>query len=80
MIIIGISAKDKGILFPINYGVLFVGFVFLFADKFFGKNWLKLVHAYAFIVSAGIMWVTGLLKLINNGMVNKSITVLEPTD
>jgi hypothetical protein len=80
MIIIGISAKDKGLLFPINYGVLFVGFVFLFADKFFDIKWLKLVHAYAFIIAAAIMWVTGILKLINNGMVNKSIKVLEPTD
>ncbi len=80
IMIIGISSKEKGILFPINYGILFIGFVFLFADKFFEKNWLKYVHPYVFIVAAAFMWIIGILKLINNGMVNKSITMLEPTD
>ena len=32
ILIIGISAKEKGIIFIINYGVLFFGFVFLFSD------------------------------------------------
>ena len=80
ILIIGISSKEKGIIFIINYAVLFVGFVFLFAGKFFGNDWAKYVYSYTFIVSAALLWVIGILKLINNGLVNKSITILEPTD
>ena len=81
ILIIGISAKGKGIIFIIDYAVLFVGFVFLFADKFFKANkWIKYVYCYAFIVSAALLWITGILKLINNGLINKSISILEPTD
>jgi len=80
ILIIGISSKEKGIIFSINYAVLFVGFVFLFAGKFFGNDWIRYAYSYAFIVSAALLWVTGILKLINNGLVNKSIKILEPTD
>ena len=81
ILIIGLSAKEKGIIFIINYAILFVGFVFLFADKFFKANkWIKYVYSYVFIVSAGLLWITGILKLINNGLINKSISILEPTD
>ena len=81
ILIIGISAKEKGIIFIINYGVLFFGFVFLFADKFFNNNkGVKFVYCYSFIVSAGLLWAIGVLKLINNGLVNKSIKILDPSD
>lgn len=80
ILIIGISSKEKGIIFSINYAVLFVGFVFLFAGKFFGNDWIRYAYSYAFIVSAALLWGTGILKLINNGLVNKSIKILEPTD
>ena len=81
ILIIGISAKDKGIIFIINYGVLFFGFVFLFADKFFNNNKVvKYIYCYSFIVSAGLLWIIGVLKLINNGLVNKSIKILDPSD
>ena len=79
-LIIGISSKEKGIMFIINYFVLFIGFTFLFADKFFGNSWLKYVHSYTFIVSSALLWITGILKIINNGMVNKSIKIMEPSD
>ena len=81
ILIIGISAKEKGIIFIINYAVLFVGFVFLFADKFFGNNkWLKYVYCYDFIVSAAILWVTGIFKLVNNCLNNRLDKILRPTD
>ena len=80
ILIIGISSKEKGIIFSINYAVLFIGFVFLFAGKFFGNDLMRYIYSYAFIVSAALLWVTGILKLINNGLVNKSIKILEPTD
>ena len=78
--IIGISSKEKGLLFSINYAILFFGFVFLFADKYFGNKWIKYVHSYAFIVAAALLWITGILKLINNSLINKSIKILDPTD
>ena len=78
--IIGISSKGKGIIFSINYAILFLGFVFLFADKYFGNKWIKYVHSYTFIVAAALLWITGILKLINNGLINKSIKILDPTD
>ena len=81
ILIIGISAKEKGVIFIINYAVLFVGFVFLFADKFFEKTkWLKYVRYYAFIVSAAFLWITGILKLVNNCLNNKLNVILGPTD
>ena len=81
ILIIGISSKEKGIIFTINYGVVFFGFVFLFADKFFNNNKvIKYIHCYAFIVSAGLLWAIGVLKLINNGLLNKSIIILDPSD
>ena len=81
ILIIGLSAKEKGIIFIINYAVLFVGFVFLFANKFFEKtNWLRYVHYYAFIVSAAFLWITGILKLVNNCLNNKLNVILGPTD
>jgi len=81
ILIIGISSKEKGIIFTINYGVVFFGYVFLFADKFFNNNKIiKYIHCYAFIVSAGLLWAIGVLKLINNGLLNKSIIILDPSD
>jgi len=81
ILIIGISSKEKGIIFTINYGIVFFGFVFLFADKFFNNNsTIKYIHCYAFIVSAVLLWAIGVLKLINNGLLNKSIIILDPSD
>ena len=81
ILIIGISAKEKGIILIINYAILFVGFVFLFADKFFGKNkWLKYVYCYVFLVSALFLWITGILKLVNNYLNNRLVKFLGPTD
>lgn len=81
ILIIGISAKEKGIIFIINYAVLFVGFVFLFADKFFSSTkWLKYIYCYAFIVSGALLWITGILKLVNNCLNNKFDKIIGPTD
>ena len=79
LLIIGLSAKTKGIIYVIDYAVLFLGFVFLFAYKYFGNKWIKYIYSYIFIVAAALLWVTGILKLINNGLA-KSIAFLDPTD
>ena len=79
LLIIGLSAKTKGIIYVIDYAVLFLGFMFLFAYKFFENKWIKYIYSYIFIVAAALLWVTGILKLINNGLA-KSIAFLDPTD
>ena len=79
LLIIGLSAKTKGIVYIVDYAVLFLGFVFLFAFKYFGNKWIRYVYSYVFIVAAALLWITGILKLINNGLV-KSIPFLDPTD
>ena len=81
LLIITISAKEKGIIFIINYAILFIAFAFLFVYTYFNKKkWIKYVYCYAFIVSAGFLWITGILILIKNGWMNISIRILDPTD
>ena len=41
----------------------------------FGNDWIRYAYSYAFIVSAALLWGTGILKLINNGLDNKSIKI-----
>jgi hypothetical protein len=62
----------------INYFILFVGFVFLFLDNFFEDKYdcIKKTHYYIFIISGGLMWIIGILKLINNGFLSKEETIL----
>mgnify|MGYP006873081450 FL=1 len=79
LLIIGLSAKTKGIVYIIDYAILFLGLVFLFAYKYFGNKWIRYVYSYIFIVAAALLWITGILKLINNGM-DKNIALLDPTD
>ena len=73
-----ISSYRKGKIFMINYFILFVGFVFLFLDNFFEDKYdcIKKTHYYIFIISGGLMWIIGILKLINNGFLSKEETIL----
>ena len=80
LLILGISSKEKGLIYIINYAILFVGFVFLFAFSFFGNKWIKYIYSYAFIVGAALLWIIGILKLINNSLIDKSLKILDPTD
>ena len=76
------SSFKKGIIYMINYIFLFIGFVFLFCDKFFGKkhNWIKKAHNYSFIVAGGFMWIIGVLKFINQAFLTKDNRLLGQTD
>ena len=80
ILIIGISSKEKGIIYIIDYAVLFVTFVFLFAYKFFKNDIIKTIDCYMFIVCGCLYWITGLLKFCNSLMVNKNIIFFEPSD
>ena len=73
-----ISSYRKGKIFMVNYFILFVGFVFLFLDNFFEDKYdcIKKTHYYIFIISGGLMWIIGILKLINNGFLSKEETIL----
>ena len=80
--IIGFSAFKKGIIYIVNYFILFVGFVFLFIDFYWNKNhtWITKVHYYIFIVSGVLMWIIGILKIINQGLLSKDTLILGQTD
>ena len=67
-----ISLKNKGIIYSINYLALIVAFIFMIVDKYEDKNWIKKTFGYAFIVSGGLFWITGTLRIINGQFLNKS--------
>ena len=69
-IFIIIAGKNKGIIYLINYAVVALGFVFLFIDKYIDKNWLKQTYGCIFIVSGGLFWITGLIRLINSSFLS----------
>ena len=81
-LILASSSFKKGIIYIINYAFLFVGFVFLFCDKFFGdKNgWLDDAHNYIFIVCGALMWIIGVMKFINQAFLTKVNVILGQTD
>ena len=79
LLIIGISSKDKGIAYIIDYATLFISFVFLFAYKFFKNELIGKIDYYMFIVTGALFWITGILKILNN-MMDSSIIFFEPSD
>ena len=80
IICITISYKNKGKLFIINYFVLFIAYLFLFFNKYIETGWGKKVYSFIFLISAALFWVTGLLKMIDNGLADTSIIILQPSD
>ena len=79
LLIIGISSKDKGIAYIIDYAALFVAYIFLFAYKFFRNDIIEKIDYYMFIVAGAFFWITGIFKILDN-MMNASILVVQPTD
>ena len=67
-----ISLKNKGIMESINYLALIVAFIFMIVDKYEDKNWIKKTFGYAFIVSGGLFWITGTLRIIDGQFLNKT--------
>ena len=80
--VMGFSAFKKGLIYIINYFILFIGFLFLFLDCYFDreKDWIKKTHSYIFIVSGALMWIIGILKIINQGFLLNDIPLLGQTD
>ena len=80
IICIAISSKNKGKIYIIDYIVLFLGYLFLFFYKYIKTDWGEKVYAFIFIVAGGLFWITGLLKIIDNGISESSIGLLQPSD
>ena len=76
--VLGLSSNKKGIVFIINYFILFVAFAFLFFDYYYKHkyNWMKKAYSYSFIVSGCFMWIIGIIKFINYAFLTKQTTVL----
>ena len=77
---IAISYKSKGKFYIVDHATLFIGFIFLFLDKYFNATWIDKAYSYIFIVIGALFWLTGLLQMIDNFLPNVSIVFLYPTD
>ena len=65
-IIIVIGLKNKGIIYIIDFLILSIGFIFLFLDKYIVEKWSKKTYGIIFIVSGGLFWLTGVLRILNH--------------
>ena len=65
-IIIVFGLKNKGIIYFIDFIILAIGFIFLFLDKYIDKKWSKKTYGIIFIVSGGLFWLTGVLRIIDH--------------
>ena len=76
--VLGLSSYKKGIVFIINYFILFVAFAFLFFDYYYKQkySWMKKGYSYSFIVSGCFMWIIGVIKFINYVFLTKQTTIL----
>ena len=68
-----IASKNKGPMYSINFLTLVVAFVFEVVDKYANKSWAKKTYGYAFIVSAGLFWITGIMRILNNQFLNRRL-------
>ena len=72
-----ISSKNKGPLYSINFLALVVAFVFEVIDKYANKSWAKKTYGYAFIVSGGLFWITGIMRILNNQFLNRALVLVK---
>jgi succinate-acetate transporter protein len=76
VLIIIFGVKNKGLIYSLDYLAVAVGFLFLIISKYSDIDWIKKVHGYAFIVSGGLFWITGLLRFINNAFLNNNLGIV----
>ena len=72
-----IASKNKGIMYPINYLALVVSFAFMIVDKYVNRDWCKQTFSYSFVVSGGLFWITGLMRLLNSQFLNKRFILVK---
>ena len=72
-----IASKNKGPMYSINFLALVVAFVFEVVDKYANKKKKKKTYGYAFIVSAGLFWITGIMRILNNQFLNRRLVFVK---
>ena len=72
-----IASKNKGPMYSINFLALVVAFVFEVVDKYANKSWAKKTYGYAFIVSGGLFWITGIMRILNNQFLNRTLVLVK---
>ena len=78
LIFITVSSKNKGVAYIVDYAVLSVGYLILFLCKYIEKG--EKVYSIILIIAGALFWITGILKLIDNTLIDKSIPFLKPSD
>ena len=64
-------------MYPINYLALVVAFAFMIVDKYVNRDWCKKTFGYSFVVSGGLFWITGLMRLLNSQFLNKRFILVK---
>ena len=77
---IAISYKNKGKIYMINYIILFCGYLVLFFYKYIEADLILKISSFIFVVSGVLFWITGILKIIDNSLNEKTIKILRPND
>ena len=72
-----IASKNKGPMYSINFLALVVAFVFEVVDKYANKSWAKKTYGFAFIVSGGLFWITGIMRILNNQFLNRTLVLVK---
>ena len=60
-----------------DYLAVTVAFVFMIIDKYGHQNWIKKTYGYTFIVSGGLFWLTGLLRLMNTTLFKNNFKLVK---
>ena len=76
ILFVAISSKSKGILYIIDFSLLFIGYFGLFLYKYISKDFIKKIYSYIFIVTGFVFWLTGILILIDNILPESTIKIL----
>ena len=76
-ILLIIASKNKGQMYSINYLVLVVAFAFEVVDKYANKSWAKKTYGFAFVVSGGLFWITGVMRILNNQFLNRALFLVK---
>ena len=83
LVFIDLCMKDKGILYLVDYIILFLGMVFQFAVTYWSWstkiNFVRKIRNYIFMIKGAFFWITGIIKLffdlsaLPNNLVEPSI-------
>jgi len=77
---VGLSSKSKGMIFIINYIVLFFGHFTIFIFYYINANFIKTIYSIILIASGAIFWLIGVIKIIDNFIPDSSLKILKSSD